>query len=86
MDTIKKENLKEWLVEYLINSIHSCEIADSKEFNEWAKSYPKEELEALVSMEFVGDWGYDKRNDIPVEDVKEYADAFLQRIVDSWSL
>lgn len=37
-------------------------------------------------MEFVNDWGYDKRADIPVDDVKEYADALLQRIVYSWSL
>ena len=74
------------MVEYLLESIHSCEIEDSHEFNEWAKLYSKEAAKAVISMEFVNDWGYDKRADIPVDDVKEYADALLQRIVYSWSL
>ena len=43
METIKIEDLKEWLVDYITMNIHSMESEESEEFNNWAKSFEKEE-------------------------------------------
>ena len=33
-----KNELNEWLVEYLTNTIHNLKVEDSDDFNKWAKT------------------------------------------------
>lgn len=82
--TIKIEDLKEWLVDYITMNIHSMESEESEEFNNWAKSFEKEEAEFVVRAEFVNDWGYDNRNEISIKEASEYAQALIQRILSTW--
>lgn len=84
MGTIKIEDLKEWLVDYITMNIHSMESEESEEFNNWAKSFEKEEAEFVVRAEFVNDWGYDNRNEISIKEASEYAQALIQRILSTW--
>lgn len=84
METIKIEDLKEWLVDYITMNIHSMESEESEEFNNWAKSFEKEEAEFVVKAEFVNDWGYDNRNEISIKEASEYAQALIQRILSTW--
>nr|WP_302507195.1 hypothetical protein [uncultured Prevotella sp.] len=84
METIKIEDLKEWLVDYITMNIHSMESEESEEFNNWAKSFEKEEAEFVVRAEFVNDWGYDNRNEISIKEASEYAQALIQRILSTW--
>lgn len=84
MQTIKIEDLKEWLVDYITMNIHSMESEESEEFNNWAKSFEKEEAEFVVRAEFVNDWGYDNRNEISIKEASEYAQALIQRILSTW--
>ena len=81
-----ESELKTWLIDYLTNTIHSLEAEDSKEFTQWAKSFEREEAEFVVRMEFVNDWGYDKRTDITEEEAARYADSLLKKILDRWYL
>ena len=56
MDFIKvKEELREWLADYITDTIHGFEAEDSVEFNQWAENFKKEEAEFVVNMEFVND-------------------------------
>ena len=84
METIKIEDLKEWLVDYITMNTHSMESEESEEFNNWAKSFEKEEAEFVVKAEFVNDWGYDNRNEISIKEASEYAQALIQRILSTW--
>lgn len=79
-----KKGLKEWLVNYITNTIHGLEAENSAEFNNWAKSFEKEEAEFVVNMEFVNDWGYDECEEVSEEDAKKYAQLLLQKILDNW--
>lgn len=81
-----KKNLREWLVEYITNAIHGLLTEDSIEFNKWAKAFKKEEAEFVVDMEFINDWGYDERENIPEEEAIEYAQILLQKILNNWYL
>ena len=82
---IQKE-LKEWLTNYLTDTIHNLEAENFDDFNEWAKSFEREEAEFVVRMEFVNDWGYDKRTEITEEEAARYADSLLKKILDRWYL
>lgn len=81
-----KKDLREWLVEYITNTIHALTAENSDEFNKWAKSFEKEEAEFVVDMEFINDWGYDEREIVPEEEATKYAQLLLQRILDNWYL
>ncbi|MCA4531501.1 hypothetical protein LDZ77_03010 [Bacteroides xylanisolvens] len=81
-----KEELNQWLVDYITDTIHNLEAEDSIEFNKWAKSFEKEEAEFVVNMEFVNDWGYDGRSEIPEKEAIDYAQILLKRILDNWYL
>lgn len=80
---IKKE-LDNWLVDYLTDTVHNLEAKDSDEFTKWAKSFEREEAAFVVGMEFVNDWGYDKRTEISEEEAEEYAQTLLKTILDNW--
>ena len=79
-----KEDLENWLVDYLIDTVNNLEVKDSDEFNKWAKSFEREEAAFVVGMEFGNDWGYDKRTVISVEEAEEYAQTLLKKILDNW--
>lgn len=81
-----KKDLKKWLVEYITNSIHGLSAENSTEFNNWAKSFKKEEAEFVVDMEFMNDWGYDERENVPEDEAMKYAQLLMQKILDNWYL
>ena len=83
---IKTAQLKSWLIDYITNSIHNLKSSrkDMADFNKWAKSFKKEEASFVVNMEYVVDWGYEKRESIPIEEAKDYAQLLIQKIVDKW--
>ena len=85
MKTIKiKNELENWLVDYLTNAVHNLEAEDSPEFNKWAKSFEREEAAFVVGREFGNEWGYDDRVDITEEEAGEYAQSLLKVILDNW--
>ena len=83
MITIKTE-LQEWLVDYITCTINDLNSEDSPEFNQWAKSFKKEEAQFVVNMEFINDWGYDKREEVSEEEAAKYAQLLIQKIVSCW--
>lgn len=88
METVKKSSLKYWLVDYITNTIHGMNSKDegAEAFNQWAKSFKKEEAEFVVNMEWSVDWEDDERKKIPLDEVKEYAEELIQTITERWYL
>lgn len=78
--------LSEWLVKYITDTINNLEANKPIGFNEWAKSFKKEEAQFVVDMEFTNDWGYEKRKEITEKEATEYAHSLIQRIVNNWHL
>lgn len=81
-----KKDLRKWLVDYIINTIHELKSEDSEEFNKWTKSFKNEEAEFVIDKEFVNDWGCDKRENITEEEAVKYAQLLLQEILSNWHL
>lgn len=81
-----KTELNEWLVTYITSTVNNIEANEPVGFNEWAKSFKKEEAQFVVNMEFTNDWGYEKREEITEEEATEYAHSLIQRIVNNWYL
>lgn len=81
-----KTELNEWLVTYITSTINNLEANEPVGFNEWAKSFKKEEAQFVVNMEFTNDWGYEKREEITEEEATEYAHSLIQIILNSWYL
>ena len=65
MKTIKMNELSNWLVTYITDFIHGAQAENAPEFSKWAKSFKREEAEFVVRAEFVNDWGYDERSEVP---------------------
>lgn len=87
MKTIQiKEELCDWLINYITNTIHGLEAENSTEFNKWAKNFKREEAEFVVNMEFANDWGNDQREQISSKEATEYAQSILKIILDNWHL
>lgn len=87
MNFIKKdEELTEWLINYITDFIHHCEADDLPAFDLWTKNFKREEAEFVVNMEFINDWGYDERKNIPQNEAEEYAQALIRIILDKWYL
>lgn len=82
-ETIKIENLKDWLAEYVTKSIHETK-SEIMEFREWAKNFDKRTAAILIDAEFYNDFGYSDCEKISVEDAKHYAQSFIDRIVLNW--
>ena len=80
---IKYEKLKEWLIDYITDTIHQLE-SDSPEFNAWAKSFKRAEADFVVNMEFVVDWGDDERSEIPEDEAMSYGNTLMKVILDRW--
>ena len=66
-----KTELNEWLVTYITSTINNLEANEPVGFNEWAKSFKKEEAQFVVNMEFTNDWGYEKREEITEEEATD---------------
>ena len=81
-----KNELENWLVDYITDFVHEVKVEGqpNPEFEEWAKSFPREEAEFVVGMEFPNDWGYDKRKEVSEEEAEEYAHELLKTIFDNW--
>lgn len=81
-----KNELENWLVDYITNFVHQTESENhsSVEFDNWAKSFEREEAEFVVGMEFTNDWGYDEREEISEEEAEEYAQFLLKIIFENW--
>ena len=76
METIKIENLKEWLVDYITKSIH-----ESRAKSVLAQNFDRKTAEIIVNSEFFNDFGYIDCEEISVEDAKNYAQSFIDRIL-----
>ena len=85
MISIRTE-LKEWLVNYVISFVKDCKSEDSQEFNDWVKSLKNEDVISVVEVEFINDWGYDKRDAISEEEAIKYAQSLIQKILSTWCL
>ncbi len=81
-----KSELEHWLVRYITDNMHGMQAEDFDEFKKWAKSFKEEDASFVVGAEFVNDWGYDERDEVTQEEAKEYANALIQRILNSWYL
>ena len=81
---IELSKLKGWLADYITDYIHELESEQSEEFNKWARSFKREEAVFVVNMEFIVDWGYEKRKMIPEKEAKEYAETLIRTILDNW--
>lgn len=77
-------DLENWLVDYITDTIQNLEAEKSEEFNRWAKSFERDEAEFVVKMEFVNDWGYDKRTEVSIEEASKYAKSLLEKILNHW--
>lgn len=85
MKTINiKSELRDWLINYLTNTIHGMAQSDNAKFNEWAKSFKSTEAAVLVNMEFLNDWGLDEREEVNEEEAIKYAQTLLKEILNSW--
>ena len=78
--------LEKWLVDYITDFVHQAESENhsSPEFDKWAKSFPRDEAEFVVGMEFTNDWGYDEREEVSEEEAEKYAHELLKTIFDNW--
>lgn len=83
---IKTELLREWLIDYITNTIHGMKAEDSPEFDKWAASFKREEAEFVVNMEFVVECGDVTSEAISEDEARNYAEPFLQIILDRWYL
>ena len=84
-----KEELEDWLVDYITDYVHKLEAVntpENEEFNKWAKSFKREEAKFVVKTEFVNDWYYDERTEILENEATEYAQSLLRVILDNWYL
>lgn len=79
-----KKDLENWLVDYLTDTVRNLEVKDLADFNDWAKSFERDEAAFVVGMEFVNDWGYDERTEISEEEAEEYAQTLLKTILETW--
>lgn len=84
MNTIKKEELNNWLIDNLYIAMHSFEAQDSPEFQAWADGFPKDAAQIIVNAEYGEDWEDDDREEIPEEEAKQYVGILLQRLVSNW--
>lgn len=86
MNRIKiQEELSDWLVDYITNSINGfSEESHTKGFIQQAQTFKKEDVQFVVNAEFINDWDYDEREDISEAEAKKYADALIKRITYLW--
>jgi len=87
-NTIKKNELRNWIVNEVTTSIQRLASDDKNEqaLDAWARAFDGERAAFLVDAEFVNDWGYDERTEIPVCEAREYARDIMLQILDSWYL
>ena len=86
MEKIKKDDLKNWLIDYITDTIRGLKTDDSEDFNRWAANFKKEEAEFLVKMEYINDWGYDERTEIDRDEAEKYANVLMEDILKNWYL
>ncbi len=79
-----KNDLANWVIDWITNAVHNTTSDDSADFNNWAKSFDRDEAAFVVSMEFANDWGYDTRTEIAEEEAEKYSQKLLQVILNNW--
>lgn len=83
---IKTMLLREWLIDYITDTIHGMKAENSPEFDRWAASFKRDEAEFVVNMEYLVECGDELREEISEEEAREYATPFLKKILDRWYL
>ncbi len=83
---LKTMLLREWLIDYITDTIHGMKAENSPEFDLWAASFKREEAEFVVNMEYLVECGDELREEISEDEAREYATPFLRKILDSWYL
>lgn len=86
MEKIKKDDLKNWLIDYITDTIRGLKTDDSEDFNRWVANFKKEEAEFVVKMEYINDWGYDERTEIDRDEAEKYANVLMEDILKNWYL
>lgn len=81
---IKISELRDWLVDYITDTIHGLSSDDSREFTIWARSFKRDEADFVVNMEYIVDWGDEERTEISEEEAANYAQKLIQKIADVW--
>lgn len=83
---IKINDLQNWIIDYVTDTIHNFE-SDNLKFNEWAKSFEREEVDFVVSMDL---WELEEvlegKTEVSEEEAVRLAHPFIQKIVDHWYL
>lgn len=83
---IKINELQNWIIDYITDTIHKLEC-DNEEFNEWAKSFERDEADFVVGMDL---WELEEdmegKTEFSEEEAVELAHPFIQKIVDHWNL
>lgn len=83
---IKINDLQNWIIDYITDTIHNLEC-DNKEFNEWARSFERDEADFVVGMDL---WELEEdiegKTEFSEEEAVELAHPFIQKIVDHWYL
>lgn len=83
---IKINELQNWIIDYITDTIPNLEC-DNDEFNEWTKSFERDEAEFVVEMNL---WELEKEIEGKIEfleeNAAELARPFIQKIVDHWYL
>ena len=83
---IKTMLLREWLIDYITDTIHGMKAEDSPEFDRWAASFKRDEAEFVVNMEYLVECGDELREEISEDEARKYAEPFLKIILDRWYL
>ena len=78
--------LREWLIDYITDTIHGMKADDFPEFDKWAASFKRDEAEFVVNMEYLVECGDELREEISEDEARKYAEPFLEKILDSWYL
>ena len=61
---LKTMLLREWLIDYITDTIHGMKAENSPEFDLWAASFKREEAEFVVNMEYLVECGDELREEM----------------------
>ena len=83
---VKINELQNWIIDYITDTIHNLEC-DNNEFNEWARSFERDEADFVVGMDM---WELEEeiegKTEFSEEEAVKLAHSFIQKIVDHWYL
>lgn len=83
---IKINEIQNCIIDYITDTIHNLEC-DNEEFNEWTRSFEREEADFVVGMDLLKlEETIEGKTEFSKEEAAELALPFIQKIVDHWYL